>query len=145
MPNRFLKSFGVAGTPVPVDWITEWNDALEGTWFPKHPRSVHMGDFFIYYAAGRQLICAVLEVTTDPLEGHKAPDAWTPEQIRRWPWWVGVRPHLAIPADQHAPTVERIGLNPFRVRRQSHIFLTDEEYAGMVGHLLKAAGRSAQS
>lgn len=145
MPNKFLKAFGFSEKHVPADWMTDWSGALVCTGFPKKPKSVKKGDMIIYYAAGRRCVCGIFEVTTDGGINGGIPDkGWSESDKKRWPWWVGLRTHMAIPADQYAPTLEDIGINPLSVRRQSHIFLTDLEYARAVEQLLSAAGRSGR-
>ena len=137
----FLKSIGNAASPLPINWMLERPEALDGTAFPKTPRSVRPGDFLIFYAAGRRCVVAIMEVVDNPKRmGH--PSAWSEESRARWPWYVALRPHLLVPADDKAPTLEMVGFNPLRVRRQSHVRLTDEEYRRMVDTLASTATRS---
>jgi hypothetical protein len=45
----------------------------------------------------------------------------------RWRWRMDVRPLVTLPMDV-APTLEEVGIEPRRVRRQSHIRLDIPEY-----------------
>ena len=125
MPALFIKSFGHAGTPVPPNWIAtgHWHERLSFMWFPKYPRSVSRGSRLIYYAAGTRRFCAVVEVT-----GDEPTDTGHP----RWPYQLAVRPIVAIPADEYAPTLEDVECDPLRVRRQSHVRLTRRSTRGSV-------------
>lgn len=137
MPSLFLKTFGSAGDSVPPNWLSrpDWNDRLGSVVFPKYPRSVDRGSRLVYYAAGRRRFCAVMEVTSDEATGtgHE-----------RWPWELQLRPLIAIPADDHAPSLADVGFDPLRVRRQSHVRLTEEEYTRIVDAILASAERSTR-
>jgi hypothetical protein len=135
MPPRFIKSIGHAGNSVPANWMSNetWQDRLRSVIFPKYPRSVSRGSQLIYYAAGTRRFCAVLEVTSDE------PKPTTEGNAERWPYQLEVRPLVAIPADENAPSLEDVGLDPLRLRRQSHIRLTDEEYDRISSAVVAAA------
>jgi hypothetical protein len=132
---HFIKAIGHAGNTVPANWISnpEWQDRLRSVVFPKNPRSVVQGSRLIYYAAGTRRFCAVLEVTSD------GPEPTTEGDSDRWPYQLAVRPLVAIPADHNAPTLEEVGFDPLRVRRQSHVRLTDAEYARISTAIVRAA------
>jgi hypothetical protein len=135
MPPLFIKAFGQAGTPPPVNWLADpnWQDRLASVVFPKYPRSVSRGSRLIYYAAGRQRFCAVMEVIADePTDtGH-----------RRWPYELALRPLVAIPADDNAPSLLDVRFNPLRLRRQSHVRLTNTEYDEIVAAIMHSVRRS---
>lgn len=137
MPPLFIKTFGQAGTPVPANWLSnpEWQDRLGSVVFPKYPRSVSRGSRLIYYAAGKQRFCAVMEVVGDePTESG----------LDRWPYELALRPLVVIPADEQAPSLADVGFDPLRVRRQSHIRITEIEYRGIVDAILASATRTTQ-
>lgn len=137
IPPLFIKTFGHAGTPVPANWMSlpRWQDRLKSVWFPKYPRSVVRGSRLVYYAAGRQLFCAVVEVIAD---------APSDTGDGRWPYELAVRPLVAIAADHLAPSLSDVGVDPLRVRRQSHIRLTEKEYSRIVEGLLVAAAAATR-
>ena len=133
----FIKTIGHAGQPVPVNWMVDEASRcrLSSVVFPKYPRSVVRGSRLIYYAAGRQRFCAVMEVISDEPTDSKHP---------RWPYELALRPLLAIPADERAPNFADVGFDPVRVRRQSHIRLKPAEYTRIVDAILAAARRTTQ-
>jgi hypothetical protein len=137
MSPLFLKTIGQAGTPVPVNWMAGpgWNDRMTSVVFPKYPRSVARGSRLIYYAAGRQRFCAVLEVIADEP---------TASGLRRWPYELALRPLVAIPVDECAPSLHDVGFNPLRVRRQSHVRLTEDEYIRIAAGIVDGAARSTR-
>ncbi len=113
---------GAAEDRLEQDWLAGRREALlEWVWFPKHPRSIRAGDLLVYYAAGRRVFPAVVEVVADAV----LPDE---EGSERWRWRMQVRPRVVVPQLRDAPTLSQIGLNPLRLRRQSHILLTSAEW-----------------
>lgn len=137
MVPLFLKTIGQAGVPVPANWMTNpaWSDRLASVVFPKYPRSVSRGSRLVYYAAGRQRFCAVLEVTEDEP---------TASGLERWPYELALRPLVAIPVDEYAPSLEDVGFEPLRVRRQSHVRLTEDEYERIAAAIVAAAAESTR-
>jgi hypothetical protein len=136
----FAKTIGSAGNHVPPDWLDQpvWRERLSSVVFPKNPRSLMKGSRLAYYAAGTRRFCAVVEVIDEepqPTQGGNAD---------RWPWTLRVRPLVAIPADEHAPTLEQLNFDPLRLRRQSHIKLTDDEYETIIDAIARAARSGAQ-
>lgn len=131
--SAFLKSIGDASDPIVANWMKETPAFTEKVWFPKVPRSVKRGDFLVYYGAGRRRVCAVVEVTDDQP---------TATEGGRWPWFLGVRVHMAIPADEHAPTLEDVKFSSLRVRRQSHVRLTPVEFKTMADQIASRGTRS---
>ncbi len=136
-PPLFIKTIGQAGTPVPANWMSDpkWNDRLASVVFPKYPRSVVRGSRLIYYAAGSRRFCAVLEVIAD---------APTESRSERWPYELALRPLVAIPVDEYAPSMEDMSFNPLRIRRQSHVRLTEDEYARIADGIVRAASESVR-
>ena len=100
---------------------------MESVWFPKHPRSIRAGDLLTYYAAGRGVLPAVVEVVND--EVYESRDH--PRYSERWPWRMDVTPLLVIPRLDAAPPLSALNVDPLRVRRQSHILLQPEELEGL--------------
>jgi hypothetical protein len=66
----------------------------------------------------------VVEVTSS--EVFEARDH--PRYSKRWPWRMGVRPRIVVPSLDDAPSLDDVGLDSLRLRRQSHIRLTREEW-----------------
>lgn len=138
MVPLFLKTIGQAGVPVPANWMANpaWSERLASVAFPKYPRSVSRGSRLVYYAAGRQRFCAVLEVIVDEP---------TASGLERWPYELALRPLVAIPVDEFAPSLEDVGFEPLRVRRQSHVRLTEAEYERITAAIVAAAEASTRT
>lgn len=121
----WLKSVGSSSDPLEDDWPEKRPYLLDSVWFPKHPRSIRRGDLLVYYAASRGMLPAVVEVLSD--EVHEDYDH--PRYSERWPWRMTVKPLLLVPRLPDAPPLSAIGVDPLRVRRQSHILLRPDELA----------------
>ena len=126
--EMFVKTIGSSGNHVPKGWLEDpvWRERLSSVVFPKNPRSLAKGSRLAYYAAGTRKFCAVVEVIDDE------PKKTVGENADRWPWTLRVRPLVAIPVDEHAPTLEQVEFDPLRVRRQSHVRVTNDEFNGIV-------------
>lgn len=120
----WIKTIGAANDKLEPNWLEDRADLLESVWFPKHPRSIRSGDLLVYYAAGRRVFPAVMEVTSDRVDE----DVEHPRRSQRWPWRMSVRPLVVVPAFADAPSLEQVGLDPLRLRRQSHILLDEVEW-----------------
>ena len=120
----WIKTVGTADDQLETQWLDERPYLLESVWFPKYPRSIRRGDLLVYYAAGRGVFPAVVEVRTGEVD--QAGDH--PRYPKRWPWRMAVRPKAVLPDLGDAPTLSEVGLNPLRLRRQSHILLKDDEW-----------------
>jgi len=120
----WLKSVGSQDTPLDRDWRATNHYLLNSCWFSKHPRSLRAGDVFVYYAASWGVFPALMELVSDSViddgGGH-------PVHGQRWRWRMDIRPLITIPME-HAPSLADVGIDPLRVRRQSYILLTKEEY-----------------
>lgn len=119
----WLKSVGSAEENLEEGWQEKRRYLLEFVWFPKHPRSIRGGDLLVYYAAGQGGLPAVVEVTTDEVQESRD----HPRYSERWPWRMEVRPLLVVPRLEDAPSLAAVGIDPLRVRRQSHILLDSDE------------------
>jgi hypothetical protein len=121
-PWTWVKIVGSADDPLKPEWLIEREGLLRSVWFPKHPRSIRAGDLLVYYAATHGRFPAVVEVVSDKV--YARPDTHS----ERWPWYMRVRPRLVIPRLDESPTLADVGLDPLRLRRQSHILLADDEW-----------------
>ena len=81
--------------------------------------SVQLGDFALLYAAGWQVVFAVVEVVSHPEND--------PSRVR-WAWRFAIRPRLALSDLRAAPPVEAAGVLPRSLGRHSYIRLTDEQF-----------------
>ena len=131
----WVKTVGSADDPLFSDWLDARGYLLEWVWFPKHPRSLRAGDLLVYYAATRGVFPAVVELVSNEVHAQEA----HPRHPARWPWRMAVRPRLVIPRLEDAPTISDVGLDSLRLRRQSHILLSDEEWERFRGVFLPPA------
>ncbi len=120
----WIKTIGSADDPLKEHWLKERGYLLDTVWFPKHPRSLKAGDLLVYYAAGMGVFPAVVELISNDVEE----DLSHPRHAQRWPWRMSVRPRLVIPTLGDAPTLADSGIDPLRLRRQSHILLSTPEW-----------------
>jgi hypothetical protein len=61
-----------------------------------------------------------------------------PHGPQRWRWRMDVRPLVTLPMEA-APSLADIGVDPLRVRRQSHILLNDSEFESARALIVEAA------
>lgn len=134
-PWAWLKSIGAHKEPLDRDWRSVDNHLLLAVWFSKHPRSLRAGDVLVYYAAGWQRCVALMQLVTDRVYDDLGSH---PRHGKRWRWRMDVRPLVTVPMGD-APTLADVGIDPLRVRRQSHILLNQAEYAAARDQLLTAA------
>ena len=81
--------------------------------------SVQLGDAAVCYAAGWQVVFAVVEVVSDPANDPAA---------ARWSWRFELRPVLAIADLREAPPVEAAGVFPRSLGRHSYVRLTTQQF-----------------
>jgi hypothetical protein len=93
--------------------------------------SVQLGDAAVCYAAGWQVIFALVDVVSHPEND--------PARVR-WQWRFALRPTLALADLREAPPVEVAGVLPRSLGRHSYIRLTEEQYA-LARSALEEVGR----
>lgn len=81
--------------------------------------SVQRGDRAVLYAAGWQVVFALVDVVSEP---ENDPGR------TRWSWRFAIRPTLALADLREAPPVEAAGVLPRSLGRHSYIRLTDEQF-----------------
>jgi hypothetical protein len=127
--SHWLKAIGHARGPLPGAWLRERPGILLRTGFPRRPR-MQDGDRLVYYASVWRCVFAIVEVAGEPEETSPG---------TRWPWSVAVDPLLVIPALEHAPPLEAIGVAARSMSQQSHIRLSPEHYARAVDVIASVA------
>ena len=124
MRTHWLKALGNAQSKLPDDWLADGGERrLRRTGFPRRPR-MEPGDRLVYYASVWRVVFAVVEVVEEPTDEFPVSE--------RWPWTVGVEPLVCIPRLHAAPPVEAAGVLPRSMSQQSHIRLTEAQYARAV-------------
>jgi hypothetical protein len=129
-PWAWLKSVGTQEDPLDLAWPYGEMHLLDRVFFSKHPRSIRAGDVLVYYAAGRQVLPALMLVTSDEVHDEG-------EDVPRWRYWMSVRP-IIILSLRGAPTLTQAGISPTSVRRQSHVLLSPEQYVHLRELMLHA-------
>jgi hypothetical protein len=95
--------------------------------------SVQRGDAALCYAAGWQVIFAVVDVVSHPQNDPTR---------RRWQWRFELRPRAGLADLREAPPVEAAGVFPRSLGRHSYIRLNEEQFeAGRLA--IAEAGRLA--
>ena len=82
--------------------------------------AVQLGDSALLYAAGWQVVFAVVDVVSHPEND--------PARVR-WAWRFAIRPRRALGDLREAPPVEAAGVLPRSLGRHSYIRLTEEQFA----------------
>jgi hypothetical protein len=81
--------------------------------------AVQLGDRAVLYAAGWQVVFALVDVVSAPENDPTR---------TRWAWRFAIRPLLALEDLGEAPLVEAAGVLPRSLGRHSNIRLTDEQF-----------------
>ena len=108
-------------------------DELSAHSSTRAPR-IRAGDRALLYAAGWQVVFAVADVVSDPVEDPGR---------TRWRWRFRIRPELALANLREAPPVQAAGVLTSSVGRHSYIRVTPEQFAAgrrAVAAALVAAG-----
>ena len=80
---------------------------------------MQLGDSAILYAAGWQVVFAVVDVVSHPENDPTR---------SRWAWRFAIEPRLALVDLREAPPVEAAGVMPSSLGRHSYIRLTEEQF-----------------
>jgi hypothetical protein len=93
--------------------------------------AVQRGDPAICYAAGWQVVFAVVEVISDPENDPSR---------RRWQWRFAVAPRLVLADLREAPPVEAAGVMPRSLGRHSYVRLSGEQFRAAESAIADALG-----
>lgn len=132
--RNWLKSlgYGARGRQLPDRWDSvEDVNLRETVTFPQRP-SVQPGDGLILYAAGTGLFFAAGEARSWPYE----------EGDSDWPWRVDYDLIAAVDHVRHGISIDELEVDGrrhnVRIRRRSHVNLTDAEFDAAVEALRNA-------
>ena len=81
--------------------------------------TVQRGDSALCYAAGWQVVFAVVDVVSHPQNDPTR---------RRWQWRFELRPRVALADLREAPPVEAAGVFPRSLGRHSYVRLSQEQF-----------------
>ncbi|HEY6758882.1 MAG TPA: hypothetical protein VI318_05305 [Baekduia sp.] len=77
------------------------------------------GDRLVLYASVWKRVFGVAEVTSEPrASGHE-----------RWPWEVALEALVVVPHLENAPPIEAMGVAARSMSQQSHVRITERQYA----------------
>jgi hypothetical protein len=138
-PWAWLKAVGTGEEPLDRDWRAVDKHLLPHCWFTKRPRSLRAGDVLVYYAPKWGRLPALMQLLSDDAEDV----AEHPYGPQRWRWRMDVRPLVTLPLEV-APSLADVGVDSLRVRRQSHILLTTDEYTTARRLIVETASHEAQ-
>lgn len=141
----WLKTIGASRAPLPDDWLKVSHRLSERVHFPKNarPRGISQGDHFLLYGVtdigGRIIGAARFESPTFYLDDGSQEPERRPEDVESWPWRLDITILLSVWHSHRGPTVDAIGVPGTKVRRRSHIRITEEEYQAGVEALAAVA------
>jgi hypothetical protein len=95
--------------------------------------SIQLGDAAVLYAAGWQVLFAVVDVVSHPENDPTR---------RRWQWRFEIEPVVALDDLREAPPVEAAGVFPRSLGRHSYVRLSPEQFAAARAAIEAAAPRS---
>jgi len=131
----WLKAFGSAARPLRDDWTLEANGILRShATFALRP-GLETGDRIVYYAAGARVVFAAGEVTSEPYLDRT--------HSRDWPWRIDVALDATKPFIHNGVRLANLNVPSskndvcVRIKRRSHVQLSQEEYAAAVAALTK--------
>lgn len=152
----WIKSIGAARSPLEDQWLAKEN-AVDGALvasrrlaervhFPrkKRPTGIDIGDFFLLYGItnrGGRIIGAGIFTSHfyDDEDREKKLELRSDEDIAAWPWRIDIEMLLSIWHAHRGPTIDAIDLDPAKMRRRSHLRLTEEQYRAGVKALAEVA------
>jgi hypothetical protein len=142
--KNWLKSLGAGESrrKLPDQWDTvEDIDLRRYVNFPQHP-NVQPGDRIVYYDAsksGKGLVFAVAQATSSPYEDNESATA---------PWRVEIDLIVAVDHLRHGIPLDHLAVDGrehgIRIRRRSHVNLTDAEVDAAIAALRRARGEDSE-
>lgn len=95
--------------------------------------SVQLGDRAVCYAAGWQVVFALVEVVSHPENDPSR---------TRWQWRFAIEPIVFLDDLREAPPVQAAGVFPSSLGRHSYVRLTEEQFEAARAAIEAAAPRS---
>lgn len=151
----WIKSIGAARSPLEDQWLARENvvdGALtasprlaERVHFPrkKRPVGISIGDFFLLYGVtnrgGRIIGAGIFRSDFYEEDRSKELRLRSADDIAAWPWRIDVEMLLSIWHAHKGPTIGAIHLDPVKMRRRSHLRLTEGQYKAGIDALAEVA------
>jgi len=154
--NEFwIKSVGAARAPLRDQWLREEitdGGALassprlaERVHFPrnKRPVGINVGDYFLLYGVtdrgGRIIGAGIFKSDFYEEDRAKELDLRSDQDIAAWPWRIDIEMLISVWHAHRGPTIDAIGMDPVKMRRRSHLRLTEGQYLAGVDALAAIA------
>jgi hypothetical protein len=154
-PEFWIKSIGAARAPLKDQWLGEETRESGGlassprlaerVHFPrnKRPVGINIGDFFLLYGVtergGRIIGAGIFKSHFYEEDKKKELALRTEEDIAAWPWRIDIEMLISVWHAHRGPTIGAIGLDPVKMRRRSHLRLTERQYLAGVSALAEIA------
>lgn len=153
----WIKSIGATRSPLDDLWLLEHRVGhggglrssprlAERVHFPrkKRPTGINVGDYFLLYGVteiGGRIIGAGIfksrffeEDRREELELGRSE-----EDIDTWPWRIDIELLISVWHSHRGPTIDAIGMDSVKMRRRSHLRLTEEQYLMGIEALTRVA------
>jgi hypothetical protein len=151
----WIKSIGAARSPLEDEWLAK-ESVIDGSLaasprlaervhFPrnKRPVGININDFFLLYGVteigGRIVGAGIFRSRFYEEDRAKELQLRSPDDIAAWPWRVDIEMLLSIWHAHKGPSIDAIDLEPVKMRRRSHLRLTEEQYRAGVKALSEVA------
>jgi hypothetical protein len=151
----WIKSIGAARSPLEDLWLREDKvehgglasspRLAERVHFPrsKRPVGIHVGDFFLLYGVtelgGRIIGAGIFKSRFYEANRSEELKLRSETDIAAWPWRIDIEMLISVWHAHRGPTIGAIDLDPVKMRRRSHLRLTEEQYLAGVRALAGVA------
>lgn len=140
----WIKSIGATRSPIDDKWLGQDNVVdgsiaashrlAERVHFPrnKRPVGIDVDDFFLLYGVtgrgGRIIGAGIFKSNFYEDDREEELGLRSADDIAAWPWRIDIEMLLSIWHAHKGPKIDAIGLDPVKMRRRSHLRLTEEQY-----------------
>lgn len=151
----WIKSIGATRSPLDDLWLHEEKVGKGGlrssprlaerVHFPrnKRPIGINVGDFFLLYGVtelgGRVIGAGIFRSRFFEDDRKEELDLRSEEDIAAWPWRIDIEMLISVWHAHRGPTIDAIGMDSVKMRRRSHLRLTEEQYLAGVRALAEVA------
>jgi hypothetical protein len=151
----WVKAVGAARAPLRDEWLREEITVdgglaasprlAERVHFPhnKRPVGISIGDYFLLYGVtergGKIIGAGIFKSHFRKDDGSTEPGLRSAEDIAAWPWRIDIEILISVWHAHHGPMIDAIGIEPVKMRRRSHLRLTEGQYLSGINALAQAA------
>lgn len=151
----WIKSVGAARAPLKDEWLRE-EIAVDGALaasprlaervhFPrnKRPVGITVGDFFLLYGVtdlgGRIIGAGIFKSRFYEEDRAEELKLRSEEDVVAWPWRIDIEMLISVWHAHRGPTIEAVDIDPVKMRRRSHLRLTEAQYLAGLTALAQTA------